>query len=124
MKDSQNAVKQFHQAFDLTIGDTPMIREPELRATLIDEEANETTYAIMHGDLVGAIDGMCDLIYVVLGTAVAFGIDLEPFFWEIHRSNMSKVGGTKNALGKLVKPPTYSPPRIAQLLKSARGSSR
>src|SRR2546429_6004229 len=36
-----------------------------------------------------------DLLYVVYGTAVSYGIDMNPVFREVHRSNMSKVGGYK-----------------------------
>ena len=54
---------------------------------------------------------MADLLYVVYGTAVSYGIDMDPVFREVHRSNMSKVGGYKRDDGKWVKPATYSPAR-------------
>ena len=55
-------------------------------------------------------------MYVVYGTAISYGIDMEPVFKEVQRSNMSKVGGYKREDGKWVKPPTYSPADIAPIL--------
>ena len=50
------------------------------------------------------------------GAAVEMGVDLEPVFAEVHRSNMSKDGG-KDAGGKVLKGPSFTPPNIAQELK-------
>lgn len=63
-------------------------------------------------------DGLGDLLYVVLYTANIYGIDMEPIFQEIQRSNMSKAGGTKDKHGKLIKPPTYSPANIGPIIRS------
>ena len=60
---------------------------------------------------------LADLLYVVYGTAVSYGIDLEPVFQEVQRSNMSKVGGYKREDGKWVKPATYSPAVIKPILE-------
>jgi predicted HAD superfamily Cof-like phosphohydrolase len=120
MDEMQKAVLAWHERFGVEVGDSPAIRTPELRVSLISEEARETCEAIMRGDLVEAIDGMCDVIYVVMGTAVAFGIDLEPFFAEVHRTNMLKVGGATRADGKILKPEGWQPPRIAEMLASLR----
>lgn len=109
-------LREFHAAIGQVIGDTPAIREPALRAALIREEARETIEAIECGDLVEAIDGICDLIYVALGTAVAFGVDLEPIFDEVHRTNMAKVDGPIRDDGKRMKPPGWLPPDIASFL--------
>ncbi len=59
---------------------------------------------------------MADLLYVVYGAAVSYGIDMDPVFREVHRSNMSKVGGYKRADGKWVKPATYSPACIEPIV--------
>lgn len=92
-----------------------------LRKKLIMEEAQETCEAIDNDDLVEAIDGICDLIYVAIGAAITFGIhDLEPFFDEVHRSNMAKVGGVQDGDGKILKPEGWQPPRIAELLEELR----
>ena len=70
------------------------------------------------GDLAAVAKEMADLLYVTYGTAVSYGIDMEPVFQEVHRSNLSKVGGYKRADGKWVKPPTYSPADIVSILEA------
>lgn len=113
---AQRAVARFHQALGVTIGTTPQIRDAALRASLIREEADEAVAAIEAGNLVDAIDGLCDLLYVVYGTAVSFGVDLEPFFDEVHRSNMTKVTSPRRSDGKVLKGAGWQPPRIRELL--------
>jgi predicted HAD superfamily Cof-like phosphohydrolase len=144
MDKSQRQVQEFHKAFDYPMSPAiPALRFPELRANLIAEEAIETIIALVGSgraqtvvleqlikaleaavqkretapSLERAIDGLCDLKYVTDGTAEVIGIDLEPFSDEVHRSNMSKVGGVKREDGKLVKPKTYSPANIAGVLE-------
>lgn len=114
----QIQVKEFHEKFGHTVGVSPEIRRPDLRARLIEEEADELVAAIRLGDMTEAVDGMCDLLYVVFGTAIEFGINLQPFFDEVHRSNMDKVGGATRADGKTLKPPGWKPPRIKEMLES------
>lgn len=113
----QDQVAAFHATHGVTIGDSPAIRDGELRVSLIAEEASETIEAIGAGDLVGALDGLCDLLYVAYGTAVSFGVDLEPFFDEVHASNMAKVSAERRADGKVLKSADWQPPRIAELLE-------
>lgn len=112
----QMMVQEWHEKFGVNVGATPAIRRALLRAELIREEAAETVAAIERGDLVEAIDGMCDVLYVVFGTAVEFGIDLQPFFDEVHRTNMMKVGGATRKDGKILKPDGWQPPRIKEML--------
>lgn len=61
-------------------------------------------------DELEAIDGLCDLLYVIFGSAVAWGIDLEPFFDNVHKANMSKMGGKRREDGKILKPDNWVPP--------------
>jgi predicted HAD superfamily Cof-like phosphohydrolase len=120
MNRMQQQVEEFHRAFDHPIGETPAIRRPELRVDLIREEARETIEAIMRGDLVEAADGLCDLLYVTIGAAIEFGLDLEPLFDEVHRANMTKIGGAKRADGKTLKPEGWKPPDIAGEIERQR----
>jgi predicted HAD superfamily Cof-like phosphohydrolase len=112
----QSLVEDFHRKFGHPVNDKPVWSRPELRAKLIEEEAKETVDAIRARNMIEAIDGMCDLLYVVFGTAVEFGIDLDVFFEEVHRANMTKVGGATRADGKTLKPPGWEPPMIEKLL--------
>ena len=117
----QRDVESFHRALDVPVGGRPALRRPELRAELIREEAAETIQAIRDGDLVDAIDGLCDLLCVIYGAAAEWGVDLEPFWDEVHRTNMAKQGGPVREDGKRLKPPGWEPPRIAELLAEHRG---
>ncbi len=113
---AQRDVEDFHRALGIPVHATPAIRRPELRAELIREEAAETVAAIKRGDLVEALDGLCDLLYVAYGAAAEFGVDLAPFWDEVHRTNMAKRGGAVREDGKRLKPPGWMPPDLAGVL--------
>jgi len=83
-----------------------------LRSRLIIEEATEFLIAANNNNLVEMVDALCDILYVVYGTALSIGIDLEPIFQEVHRSNMTK-SKERTFSGKIVKTNTdFSPPNI------------
>lgn len=67
-------------------------------------------------DLVEVADGLADMLFVLIGTALELGIPLEPVFDEVCRSNMSKVGAPKREDGKTGKGENYSPPKIGRIL--------
>jgi len=119
MRDEQAMVDEFHRKFSILAQATPSDLNEEtkrLRIRLIEEEFDELKEAMAGGDLAAVAKEMADLLYVVYGTAVSYGIDMDPVFREVHRSNMSKVGGYKREDGKWVKPATYSPARIEPIL--------
>jgi len=119
MTDEQSMVKEFHRKFDILVHRSPTIPSGstrELRVRLIQEEFDELNEALADENLAAVAKELADLLYVVYGTAVSYGIDMEPVFQEVHRSNLSKVGGFKRADGKWVKPPTYSPASIEPIL--------
>lgn len=68
-------------------------------------------------DLPEAADALADLAYVTEGGWLTFGIDPQPVLDEVHRANISKVGGGKDAEGKKLKPPGWTPPDIARVLR-------
>ncbi len=114
-------VREFHKQFEIHVSPTPSIPdEPTqtLRKRLIQEEFDELQEAMQEKDLPSIAKELADLLYVVYGTAVSLGIDMEPVFQEVHRSNMSKVGGHKREDGKWVKPPTYSPASLEKILEA------
>lgn len=125
MTREQQQVRDFHRTFGLTINATPTCPsagDRQLREKLILEEWKELTES---ETIVDVADALGDLLYVVLGAAVTYGIDLEPIFQEIHRSNMTKVWPgnevKKNSDGKVLKPPTYSPADLKALIHKQAG---
>ena len=117
--EAQQMVLKFHKEFDIHIAETPSVpdeRTQALRARLIQEEFDELKEAFKKNDLPHIAKELADLLYVVYGTAISYGIDMEPVFQEVQRSNMSKVGGYKREDGKWVKPANYSPANIAPIL--------
>jgi predicted HAD superfamily Cof-like phosphohydrolase len=117
MNSWQARVKEFHERFGCRVGESVAMRDDRLRWDLIAEESRETIQAIASQNLPQAVDGLVDLIYVCLGAAVAWGVDLEPMFNEVHRTNMAKEGGGSRADGKVLKPAGWTPPDIAGELK-------
>ncbi|NKB81597.1 MAG: hypothetical protein GKS05_06880 [Nitrospirales bacterium] len=121
MYEAQQMVLKFHQQFDIHVASTPTLPDEQterLRVRLIQEEFDELKEAFQAHDVSNIAKELADLLYVVYGTAVSCGIDMEPVFQEVQRSNMSKVGGYKREDGKWVKPSTYSPADIGPILDS------
>jgi len=54
---------------------------------------------------------LCDVVYVLVGTAVQFNWDFDKAFTLVHANNMTKVkdGLKKNKSGKVLKPKGYKP---------------
>lgn len=173
----QGMVRTFHEG-------TGQKADADLRISLIQEEKDEFVDAVEQEDVISAIDALCDLLYVVYGTADVYkvdldtvvaeattiateinwhwvtqglpdlnritrkaldtikifeefnakgklkqdleslaniawhigardlGVNLSPFFKEVHRTNMHKLSGPKREDGKQLKPPGWKPPRI------------
>jgi len=89
-----------------------------LRAALDDEEWRELRQAILDGHLELVADSIVDLIYVLIGRAISYGIDLRPLWDAVHRANMAKAAGPVREDGKRLKPEGWEPPPIAKLLMS------
>lgn len=116
----QALVRDFHEKFNLPRADFPDLgtaRERVLRGYLLDEEVGELLEALEEGDLAHIAREMADVLYIVYGSAVTMGIDLEDVFEEVHRANMTKVGGRINEAGKLTKPPGWQPLDIESIIE-------
>ena len=116
-------VKEFMTTFGQEVKDKaefPNEKIVELRKKLIDEEFNELKDAINENDLIEVADALTDILVVTYGAGVAFGIDLDKCFKEVHRSNMSKLSEDGkpiyNEFGKVMKGPNYSKPNLKQFL--------
>lgn len=115
-------VAEFHEKFSLQRPgkfDFENLNK-ELRKNLINEEAKEFSDALDANDPIAAIDALCDLLYVTYGAAVSMGVDLDPYFYEVHRSNMAKLDPLTGKPiyredGKLLKPSNWTPPDLVRV---------
>ena len=149
MKEAYEQVTEFHRATGVPI--LKKVRVPEdridLRLKIIGEEYTELIEAcgyVVHEqafpdkhpsgveetpmperenspDPVEIADALADLAYVVIGTAIEFGINLPSVFNEVHRSNLTKVDPKtgyvkKRSDGKVLKGPNFQPPSIAEVM--------
>ena len=121
-KSNYDKVRDFHTAFNMKVADEPNLEthDAALRIKLITEEYNEVVEAIENGNLVDIAKELSDLLYVVYGTAVSFGIDIDTVFDEVHRSNMSKLGADGRPVyrddGKVLKGENYVPADVEKLV--------
>jgi predicted HAD superfamily Cof-like phosphohydrolase len=99
-----------------------------LREKLITEEAKEfkdwsyenyDTLDNIPVNIIEIADALADLLYVVFGAAIAYGIPIDEVFKEVHRSNMTKsmLKDEKSIKGKTIKGPNYEPPNIRKILE-------
>ena len=95
-------------------------KERILRIHLLMEEFAEYLHAEAVDDIVKIADGLGDMIVIIVGTALSYGIPIDRVFEEIHKSNMSKLGPDgkpiKNDKGKVMKGPDYFRPDIQGVL--------
>lgn len=120
-------VRAFHEACDVPVRPTPECPSPQrvqLRRDILREEWDETDQAMRRGDMLEIADGLADLIYVAIGTALEYGIPLDRVWAEVQRSNMAKRCPTTGKVrhradGKVLKPEGWTPPDIAKALFSS-----
>jgi len=99
----------------------PDINIVTLREDLIDEEFDELVTAITSGDITAVYDALIDLLYVTIGAANAFGLDLEPGWNEVVRSNLTKIpGGYMRNDGKWMKGPGFQTPKLGYILDAMK----
>lgn len=118
----QDQVKAFMHAMEQEVPlgpKVPSLKVQKLRVELINEEVNELIKAIGNtpdnelGTLIHIADALADILYVVHGCAVAYGLDMTPIFNTVHACNMHKTTGPVREDGKKLKPPGWIGPEPA-----------
>ena len=135
-------LREFHETYGAAI-DQPFTEDLiDLRMNLISEESREVEEEIDKAFPLGEqhlgyyeylpfnpslIDKkaltkeLADLMYVTIGFATTFGLPLEEVFYEVHKSNMSKLGPDGEVLrredGKILKSELYKEPIIDHLFE-------
>lgn len=127
MEKQINQVLEFYKAFKHPIETEPkfMIMDRAImRHRLLDEEVVELFGAAAENDLVEVADAIADCFYILIGTAIEYGIaeKLPAIFDEVHRSNMSKLDDFGNPIyredGKVLKSNNYTPPNLKDIVWS------
>ena len=125
MGNNQELVRQFHVEAGLPAPFSPRLLDPmamHLRANLIKEELAEVQFAnagddAHDPDLTKVAKELTDLLYVVYGTFVEFGLEAEPLMEIVHRSNMSKAPFTRlPGSNKISKGKNYIAPSVEEIM--------
>ena len=134
MKELIEKVKEFNKAFNVELSMFPSLVDDniyKLREKLMAEENSEYLEACESKDLIGVLDAICDMQYILFGTVIAHGLEdvFVDAFKEVHRSNMSKLDSdgrpvingvqvfdVSKPMGKILKSSLYSPPNIEKFL--------
>jgi predicted HAD superfamily Cof-like phosphohydrolase len=127
-------VREFHLKFGMTVNDEPDPEDPmrgelDLRAKLMHEEFVEVIEAMSTTNDINAITKeLTDLLYVVYGTGVSMGVDLDKAFDLVHQSNMSKLGDDGKPIyredGKVLKSHNYRPPDLTEVTHGRKQRDR
>lgn len=140
-------VRGFMHAFGQQVPEAPKFPDRsllELRVRMLREEVQEIEDST---DLVGLLDGVLDVMYVALGTALCAGItpgQIQAGFSQVHQSNLDKLwtakqiensrmlasemvveASSKNGKfivrrpdGKVLKPPGHQGPQLGFVLQT------
>lgn len=145
MTDTLTQVAFFHEAFGLPVVSHPSIPSDDrvaLRLRLIDEEYKEVRSELTNilekqrygheisgqsQRLADLAKELSDLIYVIYGCALEFGLDLDRALAIVHTSNMSKLGEDGKPIrredGKILKGPNYKPADLSELVDQVDGTA-
>lgn len=124
MRSAIEKVEEFHLAFGVNLGDEPKlptsVEERKRRVWLLREEFLEYLDGEKEDDLIEIADGLADMMYILIGTALSYGIPIERVFNEVHSSNMTKLGEDGKPIlrgdGKILKPKGFKPVNLSWLL--------
>lgn len=125
-KEIIEAVELFHNSFGIENNTKPTTipeNDYRLRYHLMKEENEEYLEAAETNNLVEIADALGDQLYILCGTLLKHGLQhkIEEIFFEIQRSNMSKLDENGKPIyredGKILKSNLYFKPNIEKLLK-------
>lgn len=119
----ETALREFHrEIYGPSLGKPKGKKMPKnialLRLRLIVSEVGELADAIAKDHRVEIADALGDLLYVVVGTFLIYGMPMDKIFQEIHRSNLTKDVKKKISKGAkgAAKGSSFEPPRLEQFV--------
>jgi len=121
-KDWVDDVIEFHDYICYPVRTKPTTEnspKSRTRSEYMMEEVEEYAEAMYDRDIVEMADGLADLIYFAIGTALYHGIDLRTVMDEVHKSNMTKTPDSQN-YKNCVKGPDFKKPNIVKALREGK----
>ena len=134
-KTREDYIKEFHEAFGVSINKKPTVKVLKLRRWLIDEEVKElfadidkaisyleSNKKVPKALYANMLKEMADIQVVLSGTSVSLKPlqKLEEAFKLVHDSNMSKLDENGKPIirkdGKILKGPNYFEPDLSDLI--------
>jgi len=116
-------VHEFHRVYECNIAKCAILpdnSERNLRINLLREEFEEYLDAEKNNNIVEIADALADMLYIINGTCVSYGIPIDEIFAEVHSSNMSKLDPDGRVIrredGKVLKGPNYFKPDISGII--------
>lgn len=120
-------VAKFHEVYGTYMQDNPDFPNQnvrDLRIKLLQEEFDEYLLAEKDNHFIEVCDALGDMLYIIYGTCVSYGIPIDEIFQEIHNSNMSKLDENGNPIvredGKILKGPNYFKPDIKNIVENTK----
>lgn len=118
-------VREFHKATDQPAPRKLKERHKKqavIRLNMLRSEVGELVRAEMKIDMPGVAHELADVIYVAIGTAVEYGINIDDVFRLVHKANMAKRFPDKKFHAdpmshKILKPKRWKPANVAGILK-------
>ena len=99
------ALKEFHDAKgESNQKFIPNDPQAQHRIRLIEEECKELCDALREEDANHVLKEICDVLYVVFGTAQSYNWPVDAAFNLVHKNNMLKITYPSDEYGKYIKP--------------------
>ena len=113
--------EKFMRACDQSVGEFNK-DQFNLYVTLIEEELDELTQAIIAHDKVETLDALIDILVVTIGAIHSMGADGEGAWNEVMRTNFAKIDPEtgrvrKRKDGKVLKPDGWQPPNLKPFVR-------
>jgi hypothetical protein len=107
---------------DLELGDRA---DQTMRVTALMDAMEAYVSALNNNRETETAEAMARMMYVILGTALAWGIPMEEVFADLHRSEMTKFKDDRAELvrpdGRPMKGPSYQPPETERVINEYYG---
>jgi predicted HAD superfamily Cof-like phosphohydrolase len=114
MNKMQMQVAEFQYVMNQPCPTSPTRLTPERKNFRMGLLLEELTEYVKANNIIDEADALADILYIVFGTAVEHGLNMQPIVDIVQNANMAKLwedGKPRfNEIGKVIKPPSWEAP--------------